>query len=473
MFQKGNIIEDVEVTGMGTDGKSIARIDNFVLFVEDAVPGDLTDVFVFRKKKSFGEGKAVKIKRPSVDRVQSFCQHFGTCGGCKWQHLAYEKQLFYKQQQVTDALERIGKLEMPVVTPILGSAHQRYYRNKLEFTFSNRAWLRKEELTDDRQAEIPALGFHVPLRFDKILDIKTCYLQDDLNNAIRLEVKNFCLSNNISFFDLVSQQGTMRNLIIRNTSTGEWMVIVVFHGDDAHARELLMNYLKEKFPFITSLQYIVNNKKNDSIFDQDVQLFYGRDFIIEKMEEINFRISAKSFYQTNSLQAYELYKIAREYAGLTGNEIVYDLYTGTGTIAAFVSGKAKKVIGIDYIEDAIKDARQNSLDNNIENNNFFSGDIKDVLNTEFVNKNGRPDVIITDPPRAGMHPDVIKSILECDPQRIVYVSCNPSTQARDLQLMEGGYRIEKIQPVDMFPHTAHVENVVLMVKRNNKNEEKD
>ena len=465
MIQKGSIIENVEITGIGAEGKAIGRVDNFVIFVEDAVPGDFTDVLIYRKKKNYADGRSVNIRKPSPDRVDPFCEHFGVCGGCKWQHLTYEKQLAFKQQNIADALERIGKLELPAILPIIGSAKTKHYRNKLEYTFSNRSWLTRKELSDGDSKEMPALGFHVPLRFDKILDIKKCYLQDDLSNDIRLEVRNFCIANEMKFFDLISQEGGMRNLIIRNSSAGEWMVIVVFHSEDEVNRNKLLTHLKEKFAFITSLLFIVNTKRNDTIFDLEIQLFHGKEYIVEKMEKLSYRISAKSFYQTNSYQAYELYKVVRNFAQLSGTENIFDLYTGTGTIATFLCGNARQVSGIDYIEDAIRDARQNAIDNNIRNISFFAGDIKDVLNDDFINKNGRPNVIVTDPPRAGMHEDVIKSIRKAAPEKIVYVSCNPSTQARDLQLLSDDFRIEKIQPVDMFPHTSHVENVTLLVKK--------
>ncbi len=464
MLQKGSIVENIEITDIGSEGKAIGRVDNFVIFVEDAVPGDFVDVLIYRKKKSFAEGRAVNIRKPSSDRVEPFCEHFGVCGGCKWQHLSYEKQLDFKQKNVVEALERIGKIELPVSMPILGSSMTKHYRNKLEYTFSNRSWLTKGELSDGNSKETPALGFHVPLRFDKILDIKKCYLQDDLSNTIRLEVRNFCIANGMKFFDLNSQEGEMRNLIIRNSSVGEWMVILVFHTEDENTRNKLLNHLKNTFPFITSLLFIINLKRNDTIFDLEINLFHGKEYIIEKMENLSFRISAKSFYQTNSLQAYELYKVVRNFAQLTGTENIFDLYTGTGTIAAFLSSNARHVCGIDNVGDAIRDARQNAVDNNISNVSFFAGDIKDVLNDNFINNNGKPDVIVTDPPRAGMHEEVVKSILKASPQRIVYVSCNPSTQARDMQLLNDDYRIEQLQPVDMFPHTSHVENVALLVK---------
>ena len=465
MMEKGSLIENIEITGISSEGKAIGRLDNFVIFAEDAVPGDFADILIYKKKKNFAEGRAVNIRKNSPDRVDAFCQHFGTCGGCKWQHLSYEKQLEFKQQQVYDAFVRIGKLDIPEILPIIGAAQTRHYRNKLEYTFSEKSWLTRQELSEGESKEQPALGFHVPFRFDKILDIKKCYLQDDFSNTIRLEVKRYCIENSMTFFNLNTQVGEMRNLIIRNSVVGEWMVIVVFHQVDDLKRNNFLEHLKNKFPQINSLSYIINAKKNDSISDQDVHFYSGQEYISEKMEKLTYRISAKSFFQTNSLQAYELYKIVRDFAKLSGTENVYDLYTGTGTIASFVSEKAKYVTGIDYIEDSIADAKQNALDNNIKNVSFYSGDIKDILNVDFINKNGRPDVIITDPPRSGMHEEVIKSIIKCSPSRIVYVSCNPSTQARDLQLMSDDFRIEKVQPVDMFPHTSHVENVTLLMKR--------
>ena len=464
MLQKGSVVENIEITDIGSEGKALGRFENFVIFVEDAVPGDFADVLIYRKKKNFAEGRAVNIIKPSPDRVEPFCEHFGVCGGCKWQHLSYEKQLEFKQRNVVDALERIGKMELPDIMPILGSSKTKHYRNKLEYTFSNRSWLTKGELLDGANKDIPALGFHVPLRFDKILDIKKCYLQDDLSNAIRLEVRNFCIAHEMKFFDLNSQEGELRNLIIRNSSIGEWMVIVVFHKEDEITRNKLLNHLKNTFPFITSLLFIVNPKRNDTIFDLEIKFFHGKEFIIEKMEKLSYRISAKSFYQTNSLQAYELYKVVRNFAQLTGTENIFDLYTGTGTIATFLSSNARHVFGIDNVEDAIRDARQNAIDNNIKNVSFFAGDIKNTLNDNFININGIPDVIITDPPRSGMHEEVVKSIIKACPQRIIYVSCNPSTQARDMQILNEDYRIEKIQPVDMFPHTSHVENVTLLIK---------
>ena len=462
---KGELVQNLLISEAGAEGNAMARLDNYVIFAEGAVPGDLVDVMIYRKKKNYAEGRVVKIHEPSPDRVTPFCTHFGTCGGCKWQHMSYEKQIHYKQKQVEDVLERIGKINLPKATPILGSALTKYYRNKLEFTFSNKGWLTPAEIESEIPIIKPALGFHVPGRFDKILDVKECFLQEDLSNKIRIAVREFCLDNNFEFFDPRSQEGYMRNLIIRSTSIGEWMVVVVFKTDHQESREQLMSHLKTKFPQLTSLQYIINGKRNDTIYDQDVILYSGREWIEEKMEELIFRISAKSFYQTNSLQAYELYKIVRDYAGLTGNENVYDLYTGTGTIASFIASKAKKVIGIDFIEDAIKDATENAKQNKIANVEFIAGDIKDTLTTAFTEQHGKPDVIITDPPRSGMHEDVVKAILLNAPEKIVYVSCNPASQARDIQLLDQLYEVEKFQPVDMFPHTTHVENVMLLRKR--------
>ena len=462
---KGELVQNLLISEAGAEGNAMARLDNYVIFAEGAVPGDLVDVMIYRKKKNYAEGRVVKIHEPSPDRVTPFCTHFGTCGGCKWQHMSYEKQIHYKQKQVEDVLERIGKINLPKATPILGSALTKYYRNKLEFTFSNKGWLTPAEIESEIPIIKPALGFHVPGRFDKILDVKECFLQEDLSNKIRIAVREFCLDNNFEFFDPRSQEGYMRNLIIRSTSIGEWMVVVVFKTDHQESREQLMSHLKTKFPKLTSLQYIINGKRNDTIYDQDVILYSGREWIEEKMEELIFRISAKSFYQTNSLQAYELYKIVRDYAGLTGNENVYDLYTGTGTIASFIASKAKKVIGIDFIEDAIKDATENAKQNKITNVEFIAGDIKDTLTTAFTEQHGKPDVIITDPPRSGMHEDVVKAILLNAPEKIVYVSCNPASQARDIQLLDQLYEVEKFQPVDMFPHTTHVENVMLLRKR--------
>ncbi len=461
-IKRGDTIEGIEITDAASEGMGIARHEGFVIFVEGGVPGDVADIYVYHHKKNFAEARITRILKPSEHRITPVCEHFGICGGCKWQQMSYPQQLFYKQKQVTDVMTRVGKIASPPVFPILGSAKTEFYRNRLDFTFANKRWLTKEEKSQDVSAEENVLGFHVPGRFDKVLDIRKCYLQDDLSNQIRNEIKRFADENNFSFNDLREQVGFLRNLIIRSTSTGEWMVILVFRSDEKDLRDRLLNHVAGKFPAIVSLLYIINPKRNDTVFDLDVHVFKGQDHITEVMEGQKFKISAKSFYQTNSVQAYELYKVVRSFAALTGKELVYDLYTGTGTIASFVSQQAKHVIGIDYIEDAIKDAKWNAQNNNISNVSFYAGDIKDTLNDQFISQHGIPDVIITDPPRSGMHEDVLKKILEIAPQRIVYVSCNPSTQARDLLILSEKYVVQKLQPVDMFPHTTHVENVALL-----------
>lgn len=460
------LLEKVTITDVAAEGKAIAKKDDLVIFVPFVAPGDVVDLQLTRKKSSFAEAKAVRFESYSPNRAEPVCEHFGVCGGCKWQHLPYTEQLKYKQKQVTDNLTRIGKIDLPEIMPIKGSEKTLFYRNKLEYTFSNRRWLTQEECaTAEEFKDFNGLGFHIPGMFDKVLDIRKCWLQDDISNRIRLEIKSFCLSNDITFFDLRQQVGAMRNLIIRTTSTGEVMVNVIFHTIEEEKRTALLQHIADSFPEITSLQYVLNEKRNDTITDQEVILFKGESAIFEEMEGLRFKISPKSFYQTNSDQAYELYKVAREFAQLTGNELVYDLYTGTGTIANFVARQCKNVIGIEYVPEAIEDAKINAGLNNLENTLFFAGDMKDLLTEEFIGKYGRPDVIITDPPRAGMHDDVIKTILFASPDRIVYVSCNPATQARDLQLLDSHYYVSKVQPVDMFPHTHHVENVVLLQKR--------
>jgi 23S rRNA (uracil1939-C5)-methyltransferase len=463
------ILTEVTIIDAGTEGQSIGKVEDYVVFVKGAIPGDVVDVQVTRKKNKFREGKATVFHSYSERRTEPACEHFGTCGGCKWQNMKYDSQLFFKQNQVHNALVRIGKLDIPAISPIIGSANIYHYRNKLEFTFSNKKWLTLEQIADKSLEfnEGPggsrnALGFHIPGLFDKVLDINTCHLQADPSNAIRLEVKKYAIEHKLEFFDIREQVGLLRNIIIRTTSTGEVMVIVIFFKNDEEAIKGLLSHLQQTFKTISSLQYVVNEKRNDTIFDQEVKLFSGNDAIFEQMENLRFRISPKSFYQTNSNQAYELYKIAREYAGLQGTEVVYDLYTGTGTIANFVAHQAKKVVGIENVEAAIADAKINSKLNNIENTSFYAGDMKDVLNDAFIRENGKPDVIITDPPRAGMHEDVVRKIAEIRPKRIVYVSCNPGTQARDLALLDEFYKVTKVQPVDMFPHTHHVENVVLL-----------
>lgn len=460
------IIENVEIVDVAAEGKSLARVDDMVVFVPFGAPGDIVDLKLDKKRKSYGEAHIVAMKKPSEIRVEPFCQHFGVCGGCKWQHIPYEYQLKYKRQQVVDALERIAKVDLPEVMPAMGSANTTHYRNKLEFTFSNKCWLTFEELNSGKEfPDRNALGFHIPGAFDKVLDIKKCWLQEDVSNEIRLFLRGYAIEKGYSFYDLRAQEGLMRTIMIRTTSTGEIMLIVVFGAPEEEAIADVMQALKSKFPQITSLQYVVNLKVNDTIADQEVVLYSGREYVEEEMEGLKFRIGPKSFYQTNSLQAYELYKVARRMADLTGDELVYDLYTGTGTIANFVSRKAKKVIGIEYVPEAIWDAKLNSAVNGIDNTEFYAGDMKDILTDEFVEANGRPDVMIVDPPRAGMHEDVVNVILNAEPERIVYVSCNPATQARDLALLDAKYRVTEVQPVDMFPHTHHVENVVKLVRK--------
>jgi 23S rRNA (uracil1939-C5)-methyltransferase len=470
------VFEAVTITDVAAEGKSIARVNDLVVFVPFVAPGDVVDIRVTKKKNSYAEGLATKFHSYSAIREKPVCEHFGVCGGCKWQHLPYQEQLMAKQKQVLDALVRIGKLTLPEAVPtwtegakpegcfpILGSEKTTFYRNKLEYTFSNKRWISQEELESNEPVpDRDALGFHIPGMFDKVLDISKCWLQVDVSNQIRLAVKAFCLSNGMDFFDLRNQAGLMRNLIIRTASTGELMVIVVFFKEEKAKREALLNYMVEQFPAITSLIYIINEKCNDTIADRDTFVFHGRDHIFEAMENLRFKIGPKSFYQTNSLQAYQLYQVVRRFAGLTGNERVYDLYTGTGTIAQFLAASCRQVIGIEYVPEAIEDARINATLNQLVNTRFFAGDMKDILTPAFISEQGKPDVIVTDPPRAGMHTDVIDSILHALPERIVYVSCNPATQARDLALLAGQYQLTAVQPVDMFPHTHHVENVVLL-----------
>ncbi len=457
------LFEGVEITDVAAEGKALAKIDDKVLFVQNAIPGDIVDVQVNKKRKNFYEGYVTQYHKLSDKRVEPFCSHFGTCGGCKWQSLPYSEQLFYKQREVENNLKRIGKIALPDTMPIIRSEKDRFYRNKLEFTFSNKRWLHNDEMQlEENSVERYGLGFHVPRMFDKVLDIEKCYLQEDPSNSIRLAVKKYALKNGLTFFDIRNHVGFLRTLIIRTTSTGEVMVIVCFYHEDVDQREGLLNYLTAQFPQITSLLYVINGKANDTIGDQDIICYSGKDHIIEQMEGLKFRIGPKSFYQTNSDQAYELYKVTRDFAGLTGNEVVYDLYTGTGTIANFVASQAKKVVGVEYVPEAIDDAKLNSANNNIDNTIFYAGDMKDVLNPIFIEENGAPDVIIADPPRAGMHEDVVHTILKTNAPKIVYVSCNSATQARDLNILDQKYKVEKIQPVDMFPHTHHVENVVLL-----------
>ncbi|ELR68706.1 RNA methyltransferase, TrmA family [Fulvivirga imtechensis AK7] len=469
---KNKVLKDIQIEGIAAEGKCIARYEGQVIFVTGVAPGDIADIKVIRKKKSFLEAIPVAIHRLSSQRQEPFCSHFGTCGGCKWQHISYESQLHYKHQQVIDHLERIAKVPIPEVSPIIPSSETTYYRNKLEFTFSNKRWLTKEEIDQSDDLDRDALGFHIPGRFDKILEIDHCYLQPDPSNAIRLAVKKYAKEHDITFFDLITQQGYLRNLIIRTASTGEVMVILQVAGDDKKVLTGIMEHLKETFPVITSLNYVINTKGNETFHDLEVVTWHGQPYILEEMplpdqpgKTVKFRVGPKSFFQTNAKQANELYKKAWELAGLTGNELVYDLYTGTGTIANYVAQNAKKVVGIEYVEAAIDDAKVNSQINNITNTVFFAGDMKDLLNRNFIEKQGQPDVVITDPPRAGMHADVCEVLLKAAPQRIVYVSCNPATQARDIALLDEKYSVTAVMPVDMFPHTHHVENIVLLEKK--------
>lgn len=460
------VIEGMEITDVAAEGKALGRVDEMVVFVPFAAPGDVIDVKIDKKRKSYAEGHIERLVKPSDIRVEPHCEHFTVCGGCRWQHLPYDFQLACKQRQVTDALTRIAKVELPEITPIKGSADIWEYRNKMEYTFSNRCWLTFEQLRSGEDfPDRDAAGFHIPGAFDKVLDIKRCHLQDDLGNRLRLFIKDFGKQHGYAFYDLRAQQGLLRTLMIRIASTGEIMAVMVFGEEDKDKIKTLLDAVREAFPEITSLMYVVNTKVNDTIADQEVMLYSGKPYIEEEMEGLRFRVGPKSFYQTNSRQAYELYKIARDFARLSGDELVYDLYTGTGTIANFVSRRASRVIGIEYVEDAIADARINSEVNGITNTEFFAGDMKDVLTDEFIAEHGRPDVMIVDPPRAGMHQDVVDVILRAEPARIVYVSCNPATQARDLALLDCKYGVEAVQPVDMFPHTQHVENVVALVRR--------
>ena len=484
------LLESVTIEAVAAEGKSLFHWNDLVVFVPFCVPGDVCDVQIRRKKHSFAEGEVARFISYSKVRATPFCQHFGVCGGCKWQNLPYEEQLKFKQQQVYDQLHRIGKVELPEFHPILGSVKIQEYRNKLDFGCANKRWLTSEQLKDETLVkDTPAIGFHITGAFDKILPIEKCWLMDDLHNQIRNEVRDYAVANSLSFFDLRQQVGLLRDVIIRNSASGEWMVIVQFHleassdpsqgaenrwdSEDGQKALNLLQHIADKFPQITSLLYLDNQKCNDTIGDQEILVFKGTDHIYELMEDLKFKVGPKSFYQTNTEQAYHLYSVAREFAfansqQLTANSpkpLVYDLYTGTGTIANFVAKKAKKVIGIEYVPEAIEDAKINSQVNGIENTLFYAGDMKDILTDDFIAEHGRPDVIITDPPRAGMHPDVVKTILNAAPERIVYVSCNPATQARDLQLLDVQYKVAEVQPVDMFPHTPHVENVVLLIKK--------
>ena len=462
------ILPNLSIIDIAEEGKGVAKADELVVFVDKAVPGDIVDVKIVKKKKNFAEAVIETLHTASDLRTDPFCQHFGTCGGCKWQHMQYDAQLHFKQKNVEAALQRLAKVDTSAMEPILGSAENKYYRNKLEYTFSNKRWLNagdmanRDEMPEGEDLEMNALGFHVPLRFDKILDIQHCYLQAEPSNTLRNQVRGYALRTGLSFYDLRNHEGNLRNLIIRTSSTGEVMVVVVFAYIEQEQVDGLMEYLKVNFPEITALQYIINQKKNDTIFDQDVITYAGRDHIFEEMNGLRFKIGAKSFYQTNSLQAHELYKITKEFAGFKGDELVYDLYTGAGTIANFVAGSVKQVVGVEYVPTAIEDAKFNSELNGIDNTIFYAGDMKDILTREFIAEHGKPDVVITDPPRAGMHADVVERLLEMEAEKIVYVSCNAATQARDLALLKEKYDVGRIKPVDMFPHTQHVENVVLL-----------
>ena len=455
------IFYEVTITDVAAEGKAIAKVDDMVIFTQYAVPGDVVDLQIFKKKKNYMEGRVIKFHSYSEKRCNAVCEHYGTCGGCKWQILPYDEQIRYKQKQVVDNLTRLGHIELPETSPILGSEKTYFSRNKLEYTFSNRKWLTMEDMQKEHKPEeLNGVGFHIPGMFDKVLDINKCWLQDDISNQIRNEIRRYAQEKGLTFFDLRNQEGFLRTLMIRTTSTGELMVVVVFFHEDEAERVALLQHLADMFPQITALLYVINSKCNDTITDQEIHCFKGEEAIYEEMEGLRFKIGPKSFYQTNSEQAYELYKVARNFAELTGEELVYDLYTGTGTIANFVSRKARQVIGIEYVPEAIEDAKVNSALNGIDNTLFFAGDMKDILTDKFIKEYGRPDVIITDPPRAGMHEDVINVILNAEPKRIVYGSCNPATQARDLQMLDVKYKVTAVQPVDMFPHTHHVENVV-------------
>lgn len=463
------VLENVTITACAAEGKALARVDDKVVFVPYVVPGDVVDLQVKKKKSSYMEAVAVRFHEYSPLRTEPVCRHYGVCGGCKWQCLKYEEQLKAKQQQIHDNLVRIGKVEIPEMMPILGSKHVYGYRNKLEFGFSNKRWLTEEEVKADVKYDVmDAVGFHITGAFDKILDIEECHLMDNINNEIRNDIRRYALENGLEFYDLRQNRGLLRSLMIRTSNTGELMFLVQFRIEDEKAQkqaDALMQHLADTFPQITSLLYVDNHKANDTFGDQEIHVVKGKDYIYETMEDLKFKVGPKSFYQTNTEQAYELYKVARSFAGLTGEELVYDLYTGTGTIANFVAHQARKVIGIEYVPEAIEDAKVNSEVNGLTNTLFYAGDMKDILNKDFIEEHGRPDVIITDPPRAGMHQDVIDTILFAEPKRIVYVSCNPATQARDLQLLDVAYKVVAVQPVDMFPHTQHVENVVLLERK--------
>ena len=460
------LLERVRITDIGAEGNAIARVDNLVVFVPMLIPGDVADILIIKKRKKYLEGIPVKFHEYSKDRIEPLCLHFGVCGGCKWQHLPYNLQLKHKEKQVKDSLVRIGKTDLPEINHIIGSDDEYLYRNKLEYTFSNRRWLTHEEIRSGLEIKNEnALGFHIPGLFDKVLNISQCHLQPEPTNLIRNSVHEYSRLNGLSYFDSKEQTGFLRNIIVRNSLNGNVMVIVVFYYEDTELREGLLDFLHEKFPEIKSLMYAINSKRNDSLGDQEVILYKGEDHLVETMHGLKFRIGPKSFYQTNTKQASVLYSVVKNFAGLTGTEVVYDLYSGTGTIANYLAGSARMVIGMEYVSEAVLDAEANARINSIKNASFFAGDIKDLLSEEFIASNGNPDVIITDPPRAGMHEDVVQSIVSASPDRIVYVSCSPATQARDIQIMSEKYMVSAVQPVDMFPQTHHVENVVLLKRK--------
>jgi len=459
----GDVISHLEVVDLASDGKAVAKKEGMVVFLTNAVPGDIVDVKMTKSRRKYYEGVPVHFYELSKDRIEPKCSHFGVCGGCKWQHLDYGKQLFYKEKQVFDNLTRIAKVPVNHIFPIIPSENVFYYRNKLEFTFTNKRWLTEAEMGEPYEKNMNALGFHVPNQFSKVVNIDKCYLMHEKVDDIRNSVREFALENNMSFFDLKSQEGFLRNIIIRSTLTGEWMVIVVFAFEDLTPQKLLLDFIAEKFPEITSLMYVINSKRNDTIGDLDVNLYKGNAYMIEAMETLRFKISPQSFFQTNMHQAYKLYCVVRDFAALNGHELVYDLYTGTGTIALFIANNASKVVGLEYVEKAIEDAKENASLNNINNTLFFAGAIEKIMDEAFIHQHGKPEIIITDPPRAGMHQNVIEQLLKVEAKKIVYVSCNPATQARDIELLSEKYVVEKVQAVDMFPHTAHVESVALLI----------
>jgi 23S rRNA (uracil1939-C5)-methyltransferase len=462
------VIENLTITGFAAEGKAIARVNEMVVFLNYGAPGDVVDVRIKKTKRNYLEGEIVKIHKASADRAEPFCEHFGICGGCKWQHLDYQKQLFHKQQQVVDSLERIGKVKPGSyeLIPIAGSEKSTFYRNKLEFTFSDRRWLTQEDIESGEEFKnLNGIGFHIPGLFDKVLDINKCWLQPEPSNAIRLAVKNFAIENGLAFYNIRQDSGLLRNLIIRNSTLGEIMVSVIFSENDQEKIELLLGFIRDRFPEVTTLAYFINNKQNSSLADLEPVIFHGKPFMQEEMEGLRFAVGPKSFYQTNAPQAHRLYSIALDFAGLSGHEVVYDLYTGTGTIALFVARKASKVVGIEYIDEAVVHARENAALNGINNSLFFAGDMAKVFNEELLDKHGYPHVVITDPPRAGMHPDVVKRIVRSGADKLVYVSCNPATQARDIEMLSDAYSLKKVQAVDMFPHTHHVESVALLIRK--------